>query len=208
MTAEATTLWHRLWYTRLRDLLRGQIDGSLSWRQLIAAEDLPANVRGLIELVIGRTRLWRREKVDVARELIAHFQDGLEAGSSPEQLVASFGDPQQAARLIRRAKKRCRPLVWYLTRYACWAILVLLTVYAGMRVFLLTGRPIIRTDYLEIINERANSVPEVEQAWPLYRRALAQILIDRKFPEWLEHFQQRCSNYKPSPGPSPGPGKG
>ena len=121
MTAEATSTWHRLWHTRWRDLARGNVDGSLNWRALVAAEDLPANVRSLIEQVVGRTRLWRSEKVDVAREIVAHFQDGLEAGASSEQLIESFGDPRQAAKLIGRAKRRGRSLLWQFWHWACLA---------------------------------------------------------------------------------------
>ncbi len=185
MTAEATSLWQRLWYTRWRDMLRGRIDGRLDWRQLIAAEDLPANVRGLIERVVRGTRLWRREKVDVARELVAHFQDGLEAGCSSEQLVASFGDPRQAALLIRRAKRRGRSLTWQIWHWACLAVGVLLVAYVAMGLYYFSGRPTIKVNYLTVINERAVAAPEEARAWPIYRQALGQLMVDRKFPEWM-----------------------
>ena len=175
-----------MWYTRWRDVLRGRIDGSLSWRQLIGEQELPTNVRGLIEQVVRRTRLWRREKVDVVRELIAHFQDGLEAGRSPEQLVESFGDPQQAARLIRRAKKRGRPFVWHFWRWFFWGLAAFIATYLVAGLYLSTGRPSITVDYMMMINEQADAVPEAERTWPRYREAMSQMLIARQFPAWQE----------------------
>jgi hypothetical protein len=185
MTAEATSMWHRLWYTRWRDMLRGRIDGRLDWRAIVAAEDLPANVRTLVGDVVSRTRLWRREKVDVARELIAHFHDGLEAGASSEQLTSSFGDPRQAAQLIRRAKRRGRSPVWQIWHIACLAFGALLIAYVGFGAYYLTGRPTIKVDYMAFFNERAKSAPDEERAWPLYRQALGQLTVNREFPQWM-----------------------
>jgi hypothetical protein len=156
----------------LSDVVRGRLDASLDWRLVVAAADLPKEISDVIGHVVRRTRLWRSERVDVAEELAAHFQDGLDAGRSPEELVQSFGDPQPAARLIRRAKKRGRSLLWQFLRYACRAVGALLILYFAAGVYLLMGRPTVKTDYLAIINERALAVPERERAWPLYRDAL------------------------------------
>ena len=64
----------------------------------------PREIKELIEHVVRRTRLWRSEKTDIARELIAHFADGLEAEETASDLIAAFGDQCQAAKLMRRAK--------------------------------------------------------------------------------------------------------
>ena len=45
----------------------------------------------------------------IAGELVAHFADGLEDGTAEEELLAGFGDPRATAKLMRRAKLRCRP---------------------------------------------------------------------------------------------------
>jgi hypothetical protein len=179
-------MWHRLWYTRWRDMLRGRIDGRLDWRAIVAAEDLPANVRQLIEQVVRSTRLWKREKVDVARELIAHFQDGIEAGASSQQLLELFGDPRQAARLIRRAKRRGRSPMWQIWHWACWAVGALVIAYIGFGLYYLTGRPTIKVDYMAVLNERANAAFEEERAWPMYRRALSGMQVNREFPAWMK----------------------
>lgn len=184
MNAAESTLWQRLCTTRMRDVLRGRIDGRLDWRRVVAAADLPGEAAEVIEQVVRRSRLWRSEKVDVAQELIAHFQDGLEAGRSPQQLVDSFGDPVQAAQLIRRAKKRGRSLVWQMWRWACWSLAALAVFYAATVIYLFMGQPSISTDYLAIINERAEAVPEDQRAWPLYREALAKMNNLNPEPKW------------------------
>src|SRR5262249_24615218 len=48
----------------------------------------------------------------------AHFTDGIASGVSPEDLIQAFGDEANAAQLIRRAKRRNRPLYWHSLRAA------------------------------------------------------------------------------------------
>ena len=43
---------------------------------------------------------------DVERELRAHFEDGIAAGASPEELIARFGDPTVAGRRIAKSRPR------------------------------------------------------------------------------------------------------
>jgi hypothetical protein len=177
MTAETypNSIWRRLYYSRWRDVLRGRLDARLDWRQSIALADLPENLADMTTQVVRRTRLWRGEKVDVANDLIAHFQDGLEFGHSPDELLKSFGDPQAAAQLIRRAKRRNRPLSWHLLRYCLLGLVALVAMYVSMGVWQSFGRPTIRTDYLAVVNKVPAAVPESERAWPVYRIALAEL---------------------------------
>jgi hypothetical protein len=72
-----------MWHTRLRDALRGRLDASLDWRSLVADANLPFEIAETIRDVVRRTWLWRSEKVEIARELVAHFQDGLSTGRTP-----------------------------------------------------------------------------------------------------------------------------
>jgi hypothetical protein len=98
-------------------LMRGRITGRLDWKSSLAAAGLPAVAADLTTRVVRRTRLFRQEKAAVANELIAHFLDGMAAGSAVEELVEKFGDERATARLIRRAKLRGRSL----TLRACGA---------------------------------------------------------------------------------------
>ena len=135
----------RLLATPLRDVVRGRVTGRLDRQKLIAEAQLAGRLGQLVSDVVRRTRLFRLEKVAVAEELIAHFHDGLEAGRSAEELATAFGDPQQAGRLIGRAKRRNRSLTWRATLRAVQvtggglAMVVLLYSLAAARFVL--GRP-------------------------------------------------------------------
>jgi len=81
--------------------------------RVIEGSGLPRQAADLVKLVVSRTRLRRSEQVDVARELCAHFADGLAAGRNESDLIADFGGPGEAAALIRRARSgnsRDRPV--------------------------------------------------------------------------------------------------
>jgi len=176
----ADSLWRRLCHTRLRDVLRGRLDARLDWRQLIAMAGLPAELADAVTQVVRNSRLWRSEKVAVATELVAHFQDGLDAGQSPEQLVATFGNIKDAAQLIRRAKRRNRPLRWQIWHFGWISLAFLLVAYIIISLWMATGRPTVRIDYAKEINKVAAAVPEKERAWPLYREAFLELKKDYK----------------------------
>ena len=182
--AKTAPFWRRVWYTPLRDAIRGRFDARLDWPQLVASADLPIEMADTIRQTVRRTRLWRTEKVDIARELIAHFQDGLSTGRTPQQLMQAFGDAKQAARLMRRAKKRARPTPWHVLRWSLWTMEFFACVYVLMGFYLLPGRPSITTDYLANINARAFAVPDAERAWPLYREAILE--MDGQFSQDYE----------------------
>jgi len=62
-------------------------------------------------------RYRRKVRRDVQAELAAHFEDELKDCENDEdkeqkakQLITEFGDVKLLAVLLRRAKKRCRPL--------------------------------------------------------------------------------------------------
>ncbi len=173
--------WSRLTATPMRDLIRGRATGRLDTDRLIEAADLPASVGDTVRRVVRRTRLWRLEKVDVARELIAHFRDALQAGAAPARALSDFGDERQAARLIRRAKRRGRPLMWHVSRRALQAaggvLALVLVVYAGFAIRYWGARPKVTRDYIADVNVKALAVPREQAAWPVYREALLSVSI-------------------------------
>ncbi len=169
--------------TPLRDLVRGRITGRLDIDQLLEESGLPGLAEGKVRHVVKRTRLWRLEKVDVAHELVAHFLDGIEADTPLDDLLETFGDEQQTAKLIRRAKKRQRPLVWHAFAWTRLSVLILSGVYVLSALYLLTGSPSVTTDYLAILNRKAAGVPADEAAWPIYREALVALDLEREI-EW------------------------
>ena len=174
-TANAA-LWPTLLHTPLGDLLRGRLTGRLGIGVVLSDAALPTPLTDLIYRVARRTRLWRVERVDVARELIEHFRDGLAAGRTPEQLIESFGDVRQAARLIRRAKLRSRPLFWRVWRRGVQGLAAVAALMVGCYLFLairlFAHHPTIAHNYgLELIAP-TEGVPEADRAWPFYRAAL------------------------------------
>ncbi len=164
----------RLATTPLSDVLRGRLPGKYSARDEIATSGLPMPIAGIIFAVVNRTRLKRSEKIDVARELINHFGDGLAAGRTAEQLADDFGSVPQAARLIRQAKLRKRPLYWqawwYLSRTFLLGLLLAIAGYGILAVRFFLTAPNISHNYWEEANA-LRRMPEDERAWPLYRKA-------------------------------------
>ena len=197
MTDAIATIWRRLWYTRLSDVLRGRLDASLHWQTVIEQAELPAELADAVRQVVVRTRLWRREKVDVAAELVTHFQDGLATGRSPQVLLESFGNQRTAARLIRRAKKRGRPLIWHVWHFGWMSVVTLLLVYIAMGLWMATGRPVVKTDYLAIINKPVLAAPQDKRAWPLYRDALLAMGLNRTKDD---SFKTNLESYEAKPG--------
>jgi len=162
----------RLRHTPLRDLLRGRVSGQLDWRGIVAAFDIAPEAKRLVTRVVTSTHLWRIEKADVARDLLAHFADGLEEGLSSAQLIAEFGDPRQAARLIRRSKIRHQSLAWQMFRWTCVASALVLIFYCGMAVIFYCGRPSPKVDFVAQINRQIEQAPADQRAWPIYRSVL------------------------------------
>lgn len=167
----------------MRDLIRGRVTGRLDIDRMLHDAGLPEPAADKVRKVVKRTRLWRLEKVDVAHELIAHFLDGRDAGTSDKDLLEHFGDERRTARLIRRAKKRQRPYAWHAFAWTRLGVGVLVGVYALSALYLLTGSPSITTDYLAQLNATAAQVPADQAAWPMYRQALIELDLDRN-REW------------------------
>jgi hypothetical protein len=186
--------------TPLSNLLRGKITGRVKTIQAMVNEAaLPVPLDTIVRDVIKRSRLWRSEKLDVAMELIAHFADGLESGQSPEQLAESFGDLAQAAVLIRKAKKRNRPLSWRVARGALRGMALFIVIIIGVYIMMLArfymGAPAKPVDYRPQLNKAALALKEDERAWPIYRQAALQL---PKLPE--AGFDVAKRNRLPMPG--------
>jgi len=162
----------RISRTPLRDVLRFRFTGRLDWKLRIANSSLPKPAADLIRRVVKRTRLWRLEKAAVVDELVAHFADGLAAGSNVEQLIKSFGDERVASKLIRRAKRRGRPWPWHVWNFGFRVLATVLAVYAVLFIRFCVGQPTVSVDYIAKLNAPLAAVPEDDRAWPLWRQAI------------------------------------
>jgi len=125
-----------------------------------AFDPLPVSASEFIEDVVKKVRYRKIVRQDVRAELQAHFEDALSDCTSSQEreqvaatLIAGFGDTRFLARLIRRGKKRCRP-VWvkgmiHLAQVA--ALCVLYGVLCVSRLFI--GSPTIKVDTVAWLNE-------------------------------------------------------
>lgn len=153
-------------------------------RALIDASPLPDEIRSLVADVVARTGGRGAERADLARELLAHFEDALRDGGSPEEAIAAFGDPATAARLLRRAMLRKRgPLshAWRWTLRATGALILLLATgygYAWLRYN--ASSPTISIDGLALLRELAPLGEPDERAWPAIREAVRAIRDDEQ----------------------------
>ncbi len=151
---------------------------------------LPACAVEYIDRVVRAIRWRKRVRAEVHEELRAHFEDDLrdcadaaQREARARELIEQFGDAKLLAALCRRAKKRCRPL-WQkaLVRTGQGILLVLAyVVVCALPLFL--GRPTIRVNYVEWLNERwrpqdhqaANAAVYYEQAAKLYVKPPQQL---------------------------------
>ena len=140
-----------------------------NWKKLIKTSELPAEIQLLIGQVVSKSRLMRREKFDVAEELVQHFQDGHRGGLSFEQLQHNFGDPESAAMLIRRSKIRNRSLWVSAARMIPPTIACLSIAYLILLWHYHNGHSIATVDYTAELNRSATEAQEADKAWPLYR---------------------------------------
>ncbi|QDU71379.1 hypothetical protein [Mucisphaera calidilacus] len=162
-------VWQKMRTTPMKDWIRGRLSGRYDWKWVIVSAAIPEPCRGLVREVVGRSGLWRREKADVARELVAHFADGVEAGASAEELVERFGDVRQAARLIRRAKKRQRSVVYHARVLVGRVVGVTAVLYVAAILWFMMGEPRPRENIIALMNASVDAQAERDQAWPELR---------------------------------------
>jgi hypothetical protein len=150
-----------------------------------AYENLPAFAAEYIKLVIRKMGYRRKAREEVREELIDHFETALkdcdnekEKNTKSQEIISRFGDAKLLAVLMRRAKKRCRPL-WQTivarTFQALAAMIILLILYIA---WFLSGKPVITTDYIAQLNKFVRpSADDSLNAYPLYNKAI-RTLVD------------------------------
>lgn len=168
-----------------------------------AVETLPAPLSGLVDRVVRGTRLWPSEKRDVRAELESHFREGLieliDQGLEFEQAVKilgeEFGDPDLAARLIRRGKKRGRPMIWKVFVHTLVVTAIGAGGAGGYIGWLYGSKPNPTVDYVEIINAPVEAVPIEDRAWPV----LKDVFLDyQPMPEALkENWKTESGQWRP-----------
>jgi len=143
-------------------------------------DNLPGCVVEFIRLVIKKMRYRRKVRLDVQAELTAHFDDELkecttdkEREQKARQIITDFGDAKLLGILLRRAKKRCRPLWRTITARTFQTIGVLILLFFFYTIWFLTGRPTINVDYLALFNQMNRpQLKDEDNAWPHYEKAI------------------------------------
>ncbi|MBN2182754.1 MAG: hypothetical protein JW715_12655 [Sedimentisphaerales bacterium] len=147
-------------------------------------QNLPDGAREFINKIIKKMRYRRKVGEDVKAELAAHFEDelkdlpdGREKDEKARQIICEFGDVKLLAVLLRRAKKRCRPLWRTLVARGFQTIGVLILCFIFYCVYISLGQPNINIDYLQELtnvtrpaaNENQNAAPLYQMAFDLYK---------------------------------------
>ena len=156
--------------------------------------NLPFAAVDFIKLVVKKMRYRRIVQDDVQAELAAHFEDELntvktddEREQKAKQLVNGFGDAKMLAVLLRRAKKRCRPLWRTVVARAFQTVGVLFICLVLYIVWFLTGKPVVTTDYISELNNMVRPVADESlNAAPFYIKAVE---VFEELPDELaRHF--------------------
>ena len=142
-------------------------------------KSLPTCAVEYVQRLLKKMRYRRKVRDDVEAELTAHFEDelkdcknGEEKEQKARQLVSGFGDLKLLAILLRRAKKRCRPLWRTLIARTFQAIGVLIVCFIFYAIWFSFGEPTIRVDYVQLLNQMNQpQVRNQDNAWPHYEKA-------------------------------------
>ncbi|MCP4261394.1 MAG: hypothetical protein GY774_28415 [Planctomycetes bacterium] len=140
---------------------------------------LPKCAGEYIKSVIKKMRYRKQVRADVLAELASDFEEELKECTGGEQkqqiarqLIEEFGDVRLLAALLRRAKKRCRPLWRTVVARTFQVIGVLILCFIFYVVWFLTGKPLITTNYVAEFNKIV--MPPADEslnAAPLYNKA-------------------------------------
>ncbi len=152
---------------------------------------LPACAEEYIKLIVKKMRYRRKVRQDVRAELTAHFEDELKDCATDEdkeqkakELIAGFGDVKLLAILLRRAKKRCRPL-WRTAVVRSFQALGIIILYFFICLIpLFVGRPTVSVNYVDWLNELVKGERnEADNARPFYEKA-ATLYVEN--PKWMD----------------------
>ena len=128
----------------------------------LQATQLPEEIQKLIRRIARRTRLRRSEQLDVARELVSHFEDALASGESTSAVITAYGNEKTAAKLLRSACKRKR---WWVElafvksmKFTAVTFGCFLVVYMVLVLLALQRKPNIAVDYVAKLNETADII--------------------------------------------------
>lgn len=149
-------------------------------------ENLPRCAMDFIKSILKKMRYRKKVRAEVQAELATDFEAELKECKSDdekiqvaEKLITDYGDIKLLAILLRRAKKRCRPL-WQKCLIQTSKVIGIVILYIIIRVvFLMAGTPNITTDYAIWLNELVRAKrPEKLNAQIYYNKAV-ELFVER-----------------------------
>lgn len=170
-------------------------------RRVISEAGLPTPIADRIDRIVGHTRLWPRERAEIAHELCAHAQDALEQGQSTDDTIQALGDPAIVAKLLRRAAKRKRHWLWQIRRRTSQAILstiaILFLLYAALFIRFNTGSPRIEHHPIAQLNDRNAGYSEDQRALPAMEALWIEWSKERNRIHLLEEADRAANRDNP-----------
>jgi hypothetical protein len=151
---------------------------------------LPECATDYIDLVVKKVCYRRKVRADVRQELTSHFEEALrkctsdaERDESARNLIAEFGDPKVLAKLIRRGKKRCRPLWLKAFIRTCQVIGIVLLLIIIRTAGLYFGTPGHAIDHYAKLTELGRGGLDDSQNASLVLDKAASVMVVT--PKWL-----------------------
>ena len=165
-------------------------------------QNLPPSAAVFIGRVIKKMRYRKKVAQDVQAELVAHFEDGLKECPTDQEkeqaalkLIADFGDIKLLGLLLRRAKKRCRPLWRTVVARTLQAVGILLLSFILYAVWFSTGKPVISVDYTALLNKMNRpELRDEDNAWPSYKKAISLYVEPADFEPDDPNFETLASS--------------
>ena len=163
---------------------------------------IPQIATDYLDRVIKKMRYRRKVRDEVRRELTAHFTDALadcendtERNEQAQILIEEFGDPKLLAKLIRRGKKRCRPLWQKVMIRLCQSVVVLYFIACFYNLWLIQSWRSI--DYAEkLIQLNRGDADDSENAWPYYEKAI-ELYVEKSdvLQEFIDQLEEPNNCY-------------
>ena len=151
------------------------------------SEEFPECVTNYITEVVRKIRYRRKIRREVSQELMDHFADGLgdckneaEKQKQAENMIANFGEAEVLAKLIRRGKKRCRPLwqkVMNRTVQAVAAVYVISVIFNVW--YIHTWSSGSDVNYLEKINQLIRPETQASENAAFYYEKAAELVVEQ-----------------------------
>jgi len=142
-------------------------------------QNLPDGAVDFIERIIRKMRYRKKIRVEVEAELAGHFADELKDCANDEakekraqELITEFGDVKLLGVLLRRAKKRCRPVWRSVVVRSLQGLGIFVVLLIAYSFWFVSGKPTINIDYVAIAN-RINRPEALDEnnAWGHYVKA-------------------------------------